>query len=106
MGGLRDKVKSGLDGYSGDKNDEKAVLEAVLAPVAKEAGFDFTYEDMAKLAASSGDDELSEEELTAAVGGWAFCIGIGFGKGITTVEDTDKGYVMCSVIGYGVGYAP
>ena len=38
-GSLSDKLKSRLDNFNGDKKDEKAVFEAVLAPVAKEAGY-------------------------------------------------------------------
>jgi hypothetical protein len=55
----------------------------VLAPVAKEAGFEITYEDMEKLAKEASEDELSEDELSTAAGGGGFCkfgYGIGWGK--------------------------
>ncbi|MCR5399500.1 MAG: Nif11-like leader peptide family RiPP precursor [Lachnospiraceae bacterium] len=97
---LQKKVKAGMDAYTGDKTDERAVFESVLAPIAKEAGFDLSYEDMVEVAKSSGDGELSDEELAAVAGGDGVCfiIGGGFGAG-----SGGSGVGACDVIGFGFG---
>ena len=77
---LQKKVKEATEAYTGDKTDEKAVFDAVLAPIAKEAGYEFSFEDAEELAKTSGDDELSEDEAAAAAGGvlnFNLCFGIG-----------------------------
>lgn len=67
---LQKKMKAATESFTGDKTDEKAVFDAVVAPIARKAGFEFTLEDLKKPASASGDDELSEDEAAAAAGGW------------------------------------
>ncbi len=67
---LQKKMKAATESFTGDKTDEKAVFDAVFAPVAREAGYEVSFEDMEELAKASGDDELSEDEAAAAAGGW------------------------------------
>ncbi len=43
---LQKKVTAAMDVFTGDSKDEKAVFEAIIAPIAKEAGYDFSFEDM------------------------------------------------------------
>ena len=91
---LQEKLAAALNAFAGNKSDEKAVFETVLAPIAKEAGFDFSYEDM--LAASNASGELSDDELDQVAGG-AHCFGLGFGKS----DDA----TCCNVIGAGVPHS-
>jgi alkylhydroperoxidase family enzyme len=67
---LQKKMKAATESFAGDKSDEKAVFDAVLAPIAKEAGCEFTFEDMKELANASDDDEISEDEAATAAGGF------------------------------------
>ena len=67
---LQKKMKAATENFAGDKTDEKAVFDAVFAPVAREAGYEVSFEDMEELAKASGDDELSEDEAAAAAGGF------------------------------------
>ena len=92
---LQKKVKEATEAYTGDKTDEKAVFDAVLAPIAKEAGYEFSFEDAEELAKTSGDDELSEDEAAAAAGGgWRnnACFIIGF------TVDTDSWEIVNETI--------
>ncbi len=99
---LQKKVKAAAEFYTGDKADEKAVFEAVLAPVAKDKGYDFTYEELAELAKRVSDSELSEEELTMAAGGNGCCMifGLGYNKG----KGSDGAGYCAGGLGFGWGY--
>ena len=66
---LQKKMKAAKEAYTGDKSDEKAVFDAVLAPIIKEEGFEFTLEDMNELAHEFGAGELSDDDAAAAAGG-------------------------------------
>ena len=72
---LQKKMKAATESFAGDKSDEKALFDAVLAPIAKEAGYEFSFEDMEELAKASGDGELSDDEATAAAGGYFHYLG-------------------------------
>ena len=52
---LQKKIKALADSYTGDKSDEKAAFEAVIAPIAKEAGYEFTYEEAMEAAEEAED---------------------------------------------------
>ncbi len=96
-GELQKKVEAAAESFSGDRTDEKAVFEAVIGPVAKENGYDFTYEDVVELAE---DGELSEDELIAAAGGDAYCFLVGAGNGVGAHEG---GVGACKYVGIGFG---
>ncbi len=99
---LQEKAKAAMEAFTGDRKDEKAVFEAVLAPIAKEEGYAFTYEDMAELAKGASEDELSEEELMLAAGGEGMCpVVIGFGYGSGTCDSVGVG--ACYIFGVGFG---
>lgn len=65
---LAQKLKDAQDAYKGDKSDKEATFAAVVIPVAKSAGFNFTVEDF-KEAFGSGEGEASDDELDKVAGG-------------------------------------
>ena len=103
---LQKKVKAAMDAYTGEKTDAKTVFDEVLAPIAKEIGYECSYEDVEALARPSGDEELSEDEVAMVAGGGkgagggnvGFCIVLGFGEG-----DTSGNYAKCDYVGIGLG---
>ena len=58
---LRAKLEAATAAYVGDKSDEKAVFEAVVAPLAADAGLPYTYEEGKE---ASFRRDLDEAELT------------------------------------------
>ncbi len=82
---LQKQVKTATENYLGgiEKADGKALFEAVILPIAKEAGYEFSFEDAEELAKVAQDDELSEEEVAAAAGGYGWG---DFWYGITQVD--------------------
>ncbi len=103
---LQQKVKTATEAYTGDKTDEKEVFDTVLAPIAKESGHEFTFEDVEELAKAAQDDELSENEVAAAAGGGkpSFCIAIGFNGVWEDVGTGDFGCGACYGVGVGFGW--
>lgn len=100
---LQKKLKTATEAYTGDKTDEKAVFEAVIVPIAKEAGYEFSFEDVEELAKASGVDELSEDELAAVAGGGYILNACG-GLGITYDNDTGEA-IDSNVHGFGCSEA-
>ena len=66
---LQKKIKSLADSYTGDKSDEKAAFEAVVAPVAKEAGYEFTYEEATEAAKEAAEGEIPDDDAANVAGG-------------------------------------
>ena len=112
---LQEKLVKAQESYTGDKEDTSAVLEEVLLPIAKEAGYDFTAEELKaaerELAQEKG---ISEEELENVSGGWkGFCPFIGVskgglaeacvGSGVGTSDSESLGAYACWYIGIGIG---
>ncbi len=105
---LQAKLRSATEAFAGDKTDEQAVFEAIIAPLAEEAGLPFTY-DEAKALAEAGTS-LDDEELEAAVGGgetWggqpeSSCIFIGLGVGGDACSSEHGGAGAC--LGLGIGF--
>ena len=99
---LQEKLRAATEAYAGDASDERAVFEAVVAPLADEAGLPFTYEEAQETA--SGSEELSLDDLDAAAGGTTggcFIVGFGDGaKGCTGGEHS--GGTACEVVGVGM----
>jgi iron complex transport system substrate-binding protein len=50
---LQAKLRSATEAFAGDKTDEQAVFEAIIAPLAEEAGLPFTYDEAKALAADA-----------------------------------------------------
>ena len=69
-GELQDKVKAAVEGYTGNKTDPKEVFDNVLAPIAKEKGFDVSFDDAKEFLGIAGDGELSADALKNFAGGW------------------------------------
>lgn len=96
---LRAKLEAATAAYVGDKSDEKAVFEAVVAPLAADAGLPYTYEEGKE---ASFRRDLDEAELMVVAGGdWGFCILIGVSDHPDT-ECREPGYA-CAYIGVGAG---
>lgn len=64
---LRDRMQEAARAYVGDRNDDRTVFEAVVAPVARSVGMEFSYEEA--LAAMRDAREMSDEELELVAGG-------------------------------------
>ena len=91
---------------SAEKNE---AIEAIVLPIAKEAGFTFTAEEFEK-GLKQARSELDENELANISGGWGFCLLIGGSGeelvGVTTGSDGENGYIgamACKYIGVGFG---
>lgn len=84
--GLQDKFKLLAEKFAGRKPEEsqfEAIVRQDLLPLAREAGFEFTpaeLEAYRRELGRSGAAELSEDELTAVVGGGA-CVCVVYGNG-------------------------
>ena len=68
-GELQDKVKAAVESYTGNKLDSKEVFDNVLAPIAKEKGFDISFDDAKEFLGIAGDGELSADALKSFDGG-------------------------------------
>ena len=92
-------------GYTGSKEDREAVIKAVLIPVAEEAGYTFTLEELKELEKGMREEgELAENELESVAGGtddwgvWGVCFLAGIGGGGTCVV---VGFGFCFINGWG-----
>ena len=104
---LQDKLAAAAESYAGDKTQED-VFQNVTLPVAEEAGFHFTFDELREYLLQQKDsvqtldlDEMDQVAGGLFSGGAGFSIcankfGVGFGG--TYGED---GYNVCMFIGYG-----
>jgi len=84
---LQKKFMEASKAFNGDRNSREA-FDAVLQPLAREAGCSFTWEDLQALVAEkSRDDAVSDDELKQAAGG---------------VKE-DRGYSLAACALWGVG---
>ena len=96
---LQAKVNAADQAHNGDAADEAAAIADILLPIAKEAGFDFTVEELLEFEnAAAPEGEFTEDELEAVAGGYAICFFIGFGK-----SKNKKSGAFCKYIGIGLG---
>ena len=101
---VQEKIKKAVEGYTGDKTDE-AVWEAVLAPIASEAGFDVTLNDyMAYVDEIKASGELSDDEMAQIAGGAGFCFLIGGSGGAEASARKRDGCGACAFLGVGIGF--
>lgn len=87
---------------------QEEAFAAILAPIAKEAGFEFTAEELAE-SMKALNDELSQDELDKVAGGAFFCpiIGVSTRPEAAAGIDLKKNSVgvgACAYIGIGIGY--
>ncbi len=66
---LQKKLEEAAKAYGGDKTDDKAVFEEVICPVAKEAGFEFTFEEAVEVRKEGQDEEIAIQDMKAVAGG-------------------------------------
>ena len=104
---LQEKMRAATDAFRGDRADEAAVFEAVVAPLAAEAGLPFTLAE-ARARALDGA-VVSDDALDAVAGGGEnyynqpddSCIGIGFGFGADACTKEHGGAGACAGLGIG-----
>lgn len=98
---LQAKFAAASEAYEGSRDDERAVFEAIIAPLAQEAGLPFTYDE--GMAYASSPRELNDAELDAVAGGGSWCYVIGGSESADTWACTtwDNGAGACGYIGIG-----
>ena len=102
------KLKAAVEAYTGEDNEE-AVFNGVIIPVAKEYGISASYEEVKEYIRnlSYTDEIVSEDELKQIAGGKGggfgagVCFGVGIGWGVACGDD---GTVACIVVGHGTKY--
>lgn len=97
---FQEKLRKAAEEYTGEQ-DEKAVFENLLSPLAQEYGLSATYEEFKEYIdgfSGGAEGELSEDELEQVAGGkdsgFGFCILLGGGD----MFGAGHGYA-CEVIG-------
>ena len=104
---LQAKLRAAADAFDGDKQDERAIFDAIVAPLAVEVGLPFTFDEGKEFAVSSA--ELSDEELAAVAGGGQDgygrpddgCIFIGLSVGGDACTSESGGAGACCGLGIG-----
>ena len=96
---LKAKLDAAAAAFEGEATDE-AVFEAVIAPLAAEAGLPFTYAEGKE---GFSAKELADSELEAVAGGGGFCYLIG-GSNDVNANCNEPGY-FCAYIGVSAGGA-
>ena len=95
--------------YTGAKENREAVVKEVLLPVAEEAGYAFTLDELKEFEKEAqAERELDEAELESVAGGatWGVCIFVGVGWGGWEVDDgmgcRVLGVTVCIAVGAGL----
>ena len=104
---LQAKLSVATEAFVGDKADERAVFDAVIAPLAEEAGLSFTYDDA--VAFAKAGSEIDEAELDAVAGGSedkfgaaeSVCFIAGGGFSADGCSDEKWGVGACAGLGIG-----
>lgn len=95
---LQKKLQEAGSSYAGEQT-EAAAFEQVIAPIAREAGYDFTLEDL-----KQSVQELNVDEMSQVAGGWGFGAGACKDAGLgISIADSENGGAFCLVIGSGDG---
>ena len=112
---LQDKIIKAQESYSGDIADRQAMVESIVVPIAKEAGYEFSAEEAYIYERKQAVEEgISEEELENVSGGWSGCLGIGASSdfaicaeiGVDNFDSTHAdggGLFVCFYVGIGLG---
>ena len=104
---FQDKFRKAVENYKGPQ-DEKAVFDNLLLPLAQERGLSATYEEFKVYTDSfkETDGELSERELAQVAGGkdsgYGFCIGVGAGDMFGDKEKGVGARITCQAVGLAV----
>lgn len=93
---IQKKLKEAGQNYTGEQTEE-AVFSAIIEPIAREAGFDLSIDDIKQTVQELNLDEMDQVAGGEGSGGWVcLVVGVGFGRH----ENTDD---SCLVIGTGLG---
>ena len=87
--------------YTGIKEDRETFMEAVVIPLAKEVGYEFTLKDLKDFEKGMRPQgELDEDELESVAGGttWGLCVLGGIGGGGESCFII--GFTICVVAGF------
>ena len=102
---LQEKLAKAQESYGGAPNDRQTIVETVFLPIAKEAGFDFTAEELKAAERELVEEKgISEEELENVSGGAGFCFFIGGGSDCSIDTRTVIAFHACAYIGFGLSY--
>lgn len=102
-GSVRERLKELAEAYGGDREDERAVFEAVIAPLAEEVGLPYTYDEVIEFAREKDDDEdLTPDELKAMSGG-SYCVSLGFNDQVSADACNMESIGACACAYAGVG---
>ncbi len=66
---LQKRLETAAKAYAGDRTDEKAVFDAVIAPIAREAGLEFSFEEADEVRKMAENGELELNEMQEVAGG-------------------------------------
>ncbi len=95
---LQAKLAEAAKAYDGERSDERAFFDAVVAPIAEEAGFPHAFDEVVS---AKGNRELDDAELDAVAGGGGFCFIIGVSTDVEAHCYTENGYA-CAYVGVGI----
>ena len=105
---LQDKIAEAAANYTGE-NSQEAVFQNITLPIAEEAGFHFTFDELQEYILQQNDDvqTLENDEMDQVAGGGGVslgggvtvCSGLGWGAGVSIGDNSG----ICVVAGYGVG---
>ena len=101
---LQQALKAKELAYTGIKEDREAIVNEVLIPVAEEAGYNFTLEELKEFEKGMRPaGELDEDELESVSGGLSFAFGLtflgGVGYSLSSDDCRGLGFGLCIVIG-------
>ena len=101
---LQARLRELTECFDGDSRDPRAVFEAVVSPLAAEAGLPYTYDEAFEYVEQKDDDEdLTADEVKAVAGGYTACGIIGFGDvDANACAGEYVGAGACAGIGIGI----
>ena len=94
---LQARLAQAAASYEGDKSDERAIFDAVVAPIAVEAGLEHTFDEVV---AVKDNREIDDAELDALAGGWSICLGPGVCSDVSATCNHAEGHA-CAYAGIG-----
>ena len=101
---LQARLKELSDAFDGDRQDPRAVFEAVVAPLATEVGLPYMYDEAVEYVDQRDDEDLTADEAKAVAGGWVACVIVGFGglEADTCGGNEWTGAAACAGLGVGM----
>ena len=95
---LQAELAKAAEAYAGDKSDERAVFDAVVAPIADQAGLPHTFDDVV---AVNDSRVLDDAELDAVAGGWSVCLTLGVSSDVSATCASNVEGHACAYVGVG-----